>query len=177
MERAGAGAGLASLLTAVYDEYLHGQDRYISRIWYKFHPEKDQNPDNMFKFSFSEFVRFLVNGTAEFADDPYVLDHQGVSYHWAPFWQECPVCHNLSRPHTVLHMETLQTDLAGLLDKVGLGQHANLFPHTHTQPGGGSAQHRDGLVKQLQPGQLQQLAQLYSLDYRLTGYSLPESNL
>jgi hypothetical protein len=30
----------------------------------------------MFKFSFPEFVRFLMNGTEEFADDPYVLTHQ-----------------------------------------------------------------------------------------------------
>ena len=69
----------------------------LCRIWYKYHPEADQDPEKMFKFSFPEFVRFLVNGTKEFADDDYVLRHRGVSYHWENYWAECPVCHNLTR--------------------------------------------------------------------------------
>ena len=90
----------------------------------------------MFKFSFPEFVRFLVNGTEEFADDQYVLTHQGVSYHWAPYWQECPVCSPLTRPDYIIHMETLDQDLATLLEDTKLSQHLELFPHTHTQEGG-----------------------------------------
>ena len=81
----------------MFDEFVHGQDRYISRIWYKYHPETEQDPDKMFKFSFPEFVRFLVNGTEEFADDDYVLKHKGVSYHWEQYWLECPVCPHLTR--------------------------------------------------------------------------------
>ena len=88
---------VTSMLTAVYDEFVHGQDRYISRIWFKYHPEKNQNKEKMFKFTFQEFVRFLVNGTQEFADDSYVLKHKSISYHWAPYHQECPVCHPLTR--------------------------------------------------------------------------------
>ena len=103
--RAGAGdsmdlASMSRVLSAVYDEYRHGQDRYIARIWYKYHPETRDNKTTdagMFRFTFREFVRFLVNGTREFADDPYVLSHQGISYHWAPFHAECPVCHSLTR--------------------------------------------------------------------------------
>ena len=71
--------------------------RQVSRIWYKYHPQANQDPEKMFKFSFPEFVRFLVNGTKEFADDDYVLRHRGVSYHWENYWAECPVCHNLTR--------------------------------------------------------------------------------
>ena len=51
----------------------------------------------MFQFSFQEFVRFLVNGTREFAEDSYVLKHKGISYHWDQYHKECPVCHSLTR--------------------------------------------------------------------------------
>ena len=88
---------VTNMLSAVYDEFVHGQDRYISRIWFKYHPEKNQNKEKMFKFTFQEFVRFLVNGTQEFADDSYVLKHKSISYHWDPYYQECPVCHPLTR--------------------------------------------------------------------------------
>ena len=53
--------------------------------------------DNMFQFSFQEFIRFLVNGTREFAEDSYVLKHKGISYHWDQYHKECPVCHSLTR--------------------------------------------------------------------------------
>ena len=98
-EQGGSMASITRVLSAVYDEYRHGQDRYIARIWYKYHPETRDKPtkEGMFKFTFREFVRFLVNGTREFGDDPYILSHQGISYHWAPFHSECPVCHSLTR--------------------------------------------------------------------------------
>ena len=88
---------ITNILSAVLDEFMYGQDRYISRIWYKYHPETNQDPGKMFKFTFPEFVRFLVNGSSEFADDSYVLKHKGVSYHWDYYWAECPVCHPLTR--------------------------------------------------------------------------------
>ena len=87
------------LLISDYPISRYGQDRFIARIWYKYHPETrgGQTKDEMFKFTFREFVRFLVNGTREFADDPYILQHKAISYHWAPFHTECPVCHSLTR--------------------------------------------------------------------------------
>ena len=96
IERVDTGS-LTSMITALYEEYRHGQDRYMARIWYKYHPEKQQDKQKMFKFSFQEFVRFIVNGTKEFADDPYVLKHKSISYHWDPYHVECPVCHHLTR--------------------------------------------------------------------------------
>jgi hypothetical protein len=45
----------------------------MSRIWRHFHPGE---PLTAVKFSFKEFVRFMVNGTKEFAADPYVLHHR-----------------------------------------------------------------------------------------------------
>ena len=77
-----------------------------------------------------------MNGTEEFADDPYALTHQGVSYHWAPYWQECPVCSSITRPDYIIHMETLSKDLATVLEDTQLSQHMDLFPHTHSQTGG-----------------------------------------
>ena len=122
------------MIKKLYSHWSHkGPDRYIR---YKYHPGLGQNRDNMFKFSFPEFVRFLMNGTEEFADDPYVLTHQGVSYHWAPYWQECPVCSSITRPDYIIHMETLSKDLATVLEDTQLSQHMDLFPHTHSQTGG-----------------------------------------
>ena len=148
-----------------------GPDRYISRIWYKYHPpEPHQEKQNMFKFSFPEFVRFLVNGTEEFADDPYVLAHQGVSYHWAPYWQECPVCSPLTRPDYIIHMETLEQDLGTLLEDTKLSQHLDLFPHTHIQEGGHSSSLTSSFLSQLSSHQLAQLHHKYLLDHQLFGY-------
>ena len=124
----------------------------------------------MFKFSFPEFVRFLVNGTEEFADDPYVLTHQGVSYHWAPYWQECPVCSSITRPDYIIHMETLSKDLATLLEDTQLSQHMDLFPHTHSQTGGHSSSLSSGFLSQLSDQQLSQLYDKYRLDHQLFGY-------
>jgi len=124
----------------------------------------------MFKFSFPEFVRFLVNGTKEFADDDYVLRHRGVSYHWENYWAECPVCHNLTRPDYILHLETFSEDLEHLLTDVGLSQHKQLFPHTHTQRGGHSSHLTESFLSQLSSNQLLQLVDKYKLDLELFGY-------
>ncbi len=46
----------------------------MSRIWRRYHDDADLTGG--IKFSFPEFVRFLVNGSKEFADDPYILNHR-----------------------------------------------------------------------------------------------------
>jgi hypothetical protein len=38
-------------------------------------------------------------------------------------------------PDFILHMETLEEDVKQLLEAVGLGQFAPIFPHTHRQKG------------------------------------------
>ena len=59
------------------DEQRHGNDRYIQKIWQKFNPgQKLVDPKSQLKFTFAEFVRFLVNGTLEFDQD--VLNHKGM---------------------------------------------------------------------------------------------------
>ena len=126
----------------------------------------------MFKFSFPEFVRFLVNGSDEFANDPYVLTHKGVSYHWAPYTEECPVCHSLTKPDYILHMETLQRDLFQLLGDIGLSSHIDLFPHTHSQQGGHSSTLSSQYLAQLSDEELKQLMEKYRLDHQLFGYSM-----
>ena len=74
------------------------------------------------------------------------------------------------RPDYVLHMETLEEDLALLLDRVGLSQHRDLFPHTHTQHGGPSSNMTSQLLQQLRPDELQALINKYRLDFDLYGY-------
>ena len=63
-------------LFSMADEARHGNDRYIQKIWQKFHPgRKLVDPKKELKFSFSQFVRFITNAS-EFGDD--VLNHKGT---------------------------------------------------------------------------------------------------
>lgn len=165
--------GLPGLLSALYDEHIHGADRYIGHIWDKFHPEKETDNNNnikdKYKFSMNEFVRFLVNSTKEFAEDQYVLQHSQLSYHWAPYWSECPLCSQ--PPHYILHMETLQEDLHTFLKDIQLSQFEHLFPHTHSQQGGHSSEVSEKFLQDLNPNEMDQLYEKYQLDHQLFGYS------
>ena len=77
-------------LTSMADEHQHGNDRYIQKIWQKFHPgDKLTDPQAQLKFTLGELVRFLANGSREFGQD--VLEHKVLSYHWAPFGPECSI--------------------------------------------------------------------------------------
>ena len=110
-------------LSSMADEHQHGNDRYIQKIWQKFHPgDKLTDPQAQLKFTFGEFVRFLVNGSREFGQD--VLEHKGLSYHWAPFWQECSICSSLTQPDVIIHMETFQADFKTLFAKAGYSDKA-----------------------------------------------------
>ena len=80
------------------------------------------------------------------------------------------ICFITSRPDYILHLETLDQDLATLLTSVKLDQHTHLFPHTHTQRGGQSGQLRSQFVSQLSQDELDQLVDMYSLDFELYGY-------
>ena len=83
---------------------------------------------------------------------------------------DCQSIVSICRPDYVLHMETLEEDLALLLDRVGLSEHRELFPHTHTQRGGPSSNMTRGLLQQLRPDELQELIRKYKLDFELYGY-------
>ena len=76
----------------------------------------------------------------------------------------------LPRPDYILHMETLEEDLTLLLDNIGLSKHRELFPHTHTQRGGPSANMTRDLLQQLRPDELQALIEKYKFDFELYGY-------
>ena len=47
---------------------------YVFRIWRKFHPAGSNSTQaSNFQFTFPEFVRLVVNGSREFADDNYIM--------------------------------------------------------------------------------------------------------
>lgn len=165
-------------LYSMADEQRHGNDRYIHKIWQRFNPgRKLVDPKAQLKFSFSQFVRFVVNGSKEFDED--VINHKGLSYHWAPYWQECSLCSNLTSPHFVVRMERLERDLNQLFVRAGYGEEvarelAAKFPHTHSQQGG----HSHGLTaryfSQLSKSQVADLYEMYRLDHVLFGYKPDE---
>jgi len=169
-EGKGGKPSLNQLLGLMKDEYINGGDRYISRIWYKFHPEPVPE-QNRFKFSFNEFVRLLVNGSMEFKDDPYVLNHKQLSNHWAPYWYECPVCHQNVRPDFILHLETLEEDIQEMLKVINLSSFSSSFPHTHKQKGVSSSSRTKQLLGELSSWDLKELMNLYRLDFELFNYS------
>jgi hypothetical protein len=159
-------------LYSMADEQRHGNDRYIQKIWQKFNPgQRLLDPKNQLKFTFSQFVRFIVNGSQEFPSD--VVNYPGLSYHWAPYWTECTLCSNKTRPHTILHMETLEEDLDLLLVKTAGHPESVLrdFPHTHSQAGGPSGRLAAKYYSQLSKSQVNALYEMYKVDHELFGYS------
>lgn len=164
-----------NFLYSMADEQRHGNDRYIQKIWQKFNPGlKLIDPKSQLRFSFSQFARFLVNASLEFGED--VLNYQGLSYHWAPFWQECSLCSSFTQPDIVIHMETFEEDLKILLRKAGYEDSAEIerliekFPHTHSQSGGHSHKLASKYYSQLTKSQIQSLYEMYKLDHDLFGY-------
>lgn len=164
----------SDLFAGMIDEHRHGNDRFLAAVWRRFHPKETLNdPKNQLKFTFSQFVRFLVNGTTEF---PGYSAHKGLSYHWAPYWKECSqLCNPVTRPDFVLKMETLTRDLSGLLKAVGLeAGKIDLFPHTHAQKGGHSSDAAREYFGRLTKAEVMQLYDLYRLDHELFGYEIDE---
>ena len=164
--------GLDILMSAVMEEKLHGRDNFILALWKKFHPgEVLTDPAGQLRFTFPEFVRFLVNGSREFG--PSVMGDRGISYHWAPYWKECALCDPRIRPNHILHMETLEADLAALLRRIGVGaSEAARFPHTHRQAGGHSSSEalREELFSTLSKSQVWELHDKFRLDHEMFGY-------
>ena len=106
----------------IRDTLLHICIVICSHCHFSIHPTRSSS----LRFSFSEFVRFLVNGSTEFSDDTYVLHHRGLSYHWAPFWRECTLCGGSdTRPQVIIHMETFTEDMKMFLNAIGLGRQGN----------------------------------------------------
>lgn len=168
-------------LYSMADEQRHGNDRYIQKIWQKFNPGiKLVDPKSQLKFTFSQFVRFIINGTLEF--EPEVLNHKGLSYHWAPYWQECSLCSSLTQPDIIIHMESFSEDLKTLFMKAGhlnesiVDNLVQKFPHTHSQMGGHSHKLTSKYYSQLTKAQIQSLYKFYRLDHELFGYD-PEEYL
>ena len=163
-----------NFLSSMADEHKHGNDRYIKKIWQKFHPgDKLTDPKEQLKFTFSQFVRFLVNGSREFDQD--VLSHKGLSYHWAPYWQECSICSELTKPDVIIHMETFKEDFKTLFNKAEYSNEeiedlAQKFPHTHSQHGGHSHDLIQKYFSTLTKSQVWQLYEMYKLDHELFGY-------
>ena len=71
----------------MFSEYKYGNDRYMVKIWRKFHPEAKRVSREQLKFTFAEFARFLVNGSTEFSGDPYVIGHQVYAHFQKIKWK------------------------------------------------------------------------------------------
>ena len=139
------------------------------------------------RFTFGEFVRFIVNGSLEFADDSYVINHQGLAYHWAPYWKECELCSNVTSPNFIIHLDTLKEDLALLIGRIQgpdvarnkVLSIANTFPHTHsaTEDDKRSTIKASNEVKlrqyfsTLSRSDIEELYEKYKLDHDLFGFS------
>ena len=138
------------------------------------------------RFTFQEFVRFIVNGTIDFANDKYVLNHKGLSYHWAPYWKECNVCSPTTMPQFIIHLDSLKEDLALLLNRIQGIKNSddesisilNEFPHTHSSEEDINSKKLSGKNHKLKKyfstltkSDIQELYDKYKLDHVLFGYS------
>lgn len=176
-----------AFLKAMVHEQRHGNDIYLSKIWQKFHPEQNftLSQQRHLRFTFPEFVRFIVNGSIEFAKDKYVINHKGLSYHWSPYWKECEVCSNITMPHFIIHLDTLKQDLTLLINYIqGDSTSINLvdtFPHTHrAERYNPNKIERERIQKSreyfsaLTRSDIENLYDKYKLDHVLFGYTLDE---
>lgn len=135
------------------------------------------------RFTFKEFARFIVNGSLEFAHDKYVINHRGLSYHWAPYWKECNVCSETTLPHFIIHLDTLKEDLVELIkhiqggfEEVENNSIADSFPHTHSSKSGSDINDKklETYFSTLTKGDIQELYDKYRLDHELFGYTIDQ---
>ena len=160
---------VTSFFASMLDEHQHGNDRFMRTIWERFHPDEPfKDPKSQLKFTFAEFVRFLVNGSQEF--DLGVVNHKGLSYHWAPFWKECSLCDKQTRPEFILRLESFSQDLEQYLDLLNLGQFRGLFPHTHNQKSDPDLIRN--LFGSLKKSEVTDLYDKYKLDHEMFGYNI-----
>ena len=137
------------------------------------------------RFTFKEFARFIVNGSLEFAHDKYVINHRGLSYHWAPYWKECNVCSETTLPHFIIHLDTLKEDLVELIKHIQgdfeedeNNSIADSFPHTHSSKSSNGSEINDKKLQTyfstLTKGDIQELYDKYRLDHELFGYTIDQ---
>ena len=134
-------------------------------------------------------MRFIVNGSIEFSNDKYVINHKGLSYHWSPFWKECDVCSSITMPHFIIHLDTMKQDLSLLIKHIQgdtttneLLSIVNTFPHTHSAEDDDNDGHpvqvnKDKLRKYfstLTRRDIEELYEKYKLDHMLFGYSMQD---
>ena len=117
-----------------------------------------------------------------------MLNHRGLSYHWAPYWKECEPCSKVTAPHFILDLQTLKDDLNVLVSHIqGDSERnetisiVNQFPHTHSSDDGSKTknlQREEGKLQKyfstLTESDIEELYNKYKLDHLLFGYSLDD---
>ena len=102
---------------------------------------------------------------------------QGLSYHWNPFYKECSLCSPITAPNFIIHLDTLDSDVVELLERIGANPRALPFPHTHAADGAshsGPSASKELLKRYystLTRDQVQQLYKLYQIDHELFGFT------
>ncbi len=136
---------LADFVSKAFRQHKEGNDRFILSLWRRYNPGVPLiDPKRQLRLTFAQFADFLVNSSSSTGSSSWSTSTNplGLSYHWSPFWRECPVCSSVAGPDLVLRMETLRADLDQLLERIGFLGASVLpkFPHTHQQDGGHSSE-------------------------------------
>ena len=115
-----------------------------------------------------------------------MINHRGLSYHWAPYWKECNSCSEITKPHFILHLESLKDDLKALVSHLqgdsGTNETNSIvdqFPHTHSSNSSpnldklkAEEDKRQKYFSTLSKSDIEELYNKYKLDHLLFGYSL-----
>ena len=115
-----------------------------------------------------------------------MINHRGLSYHWAPYWKECNSCSEITKPHFILHLESLKDDLKALVSHLqgdsGINETNSIvdqFPHTHSSNSNlnlgtlkTEEDKRQKYFSTLSKSDIEELYNKYKLDHLLFGYSL-----
>ncbi|KAK3891853.1 hypothetical protein Pcinc_004271 [Petrolisthes cinctipes] len=135
-------------------------------------PEREMQEDssNSSQPTFSEFVDFIIDSTKDLKTPK---DWQVNVMCWLPYWVQCGVCS--SDYQVVIKLETMQTDVQFLAYAAGLKEIQNIYEWRNV--GGESSSSSSVSSKYystLSRSQVQELYEIFRLDFELFGYSVDE---
>ncbi|KAK4298765.1 hypothetical protein Pmani_028919 [Petrolisthes manimaculis] len=135
-------------------------------------PEREMQEDssNSSQPTFSEFVDFIIDSTKDLKTPK---DWQVNVMCWLPYWVQCGVCS--SDYQVVVKLETMQTDVQFLAYAAGLKEIQNIYEWRNV--GGESSSSSSVSSKYystLSRSQVQELYEIFRLDFELFGYSIDE---
>lgn len=165
----------------------HPMERLVSvyRKLYapSYNPITDQEEGS--DISFNDFIQLVVEGPIELSKfleenqvegeslgiDTGMVDGEGQSKHWKPYWKHCGICHPLFQPHFILHMDHVEEDKKVLVEMMNNTEDGKewasvKFPSVASQP-----ELIEHLYSQLTKSEIKAIYEKYRPDHEIFGFT------